>query len=181
MFQNTQHPKSEMSGTPYARRTRGGDVRNMKVVVALVISLTLGAAVLRWLETPTPGWAASGGDPTLTAQNGRQIESVLVEYLPPGAAADTSAYDCIILPDGQTVWRPQSSRVRLLVEGTATAQLDEAQLRAVMSALGSMNQLYGLDLRHVELAAASDERSHKDLPSQAGDLWKLLVLKGIVE
>ncbi len=153
------------------------DKRNTQIVACLIGSMTLGAAVLLWLEPPTPGWSSAT---LLLAESGCAVEEVQIRYAGPDAAVDPAAYDCVVLPSGECAWRPNGSRIRLAVIGSEGPRLPPAQAKALLAVFGSMTQRHELELDRVWLHPASDARLHPELPAQAHDLCDLLVRKGLV-
>lgn len=153
------------------------EVRNTRVVAGLVAAMTIGAAVLLWLEPPTPGWSSST---LLMAETVRDLEEVRIDFANVSDAVDHADYDCVILPDGECQWRPRGSRVQMLVVGDNREQISDAQSRTILAVFGSMNQRHGLDLRGVWLHPASDARLHPELPAHAHGLCALLERKGII-
>jgi hypothetical protein len=153
------------------------DVRNTKTVVFLIASMTIGAAVLLWLEPPTPGWSPAT---LLMAESARAVDEVQIEYAMADAAIGSVDYDCVVLPSGDCVWRPQGPRVRLAVIGSEASELSQAQAQTLLAVFGTLTQRHGLQLERVWLHPASDARLHPELPAQAHDLCDLLVRKGIV-
>jgi hypothetical protein len=153
------------------------DKRNTQIVACLIGSMTLGAAVLLWLEPPTPGWSSTT---LLLAESVCAVDEVQIEYVGPNAGSDPAAYDCVVRPSGECTWRPTGSRVRLSVVGSEGLRLPEAQAKTLLAVFGSMTQRHGLDLDRVWLHPASDARLHPELPAQAHDLCDLLVRKGII-
>jgi hypothetical protein len=153
------------------------DVRNTKTVVFLIGSMTIGAAVLLWLEPPTPGWSPAT---LLMAESARAVDEVRIDYVTPDGPIDPEECDCAVLPSGACVWRPQGSRIRLAVIGSEASELSQAQAQTLLAVFGTLTQRHGLQLERVWLHPASDARLHPELPAQAHDLCDLLVRKGIV-
>lgn len=153
------------------------DKRNTKIVALLIGSMTLGAAVLLWLEPPTHGWSSGT---LLMAENGPGVAEVQIEYVAEPDAELAGRYDCLVLPDGTCEWRPNSPRVRLALVGSGEQPLPEEQCRTLLAVFGVMTQRHGLDLEQVWLDPASDARLHPELPAAAHRLVELLVRKGIV-
>lgn len=154
-----------------------GETRNTRVVAILIVSMTVGAACLLWLEMPTRGWS-----PTtfLMAERGRPVEDVLIEYVGPEQPFNPADYDCAVYSDGRCDWRPRQPHIRLAVVGSGGERLGQAQAGSLLAALGSMSRLRGLDLSRVRLHADSDARVDSDASPQARDLRDLLVRKGII-
>jgi hypothetical protein len=154
------------------------DTRNSKVVALIIASLTVGAAILLWLEPPRRGWSRST---TLIAERGRPIESALIEFAPLDRPISPADYDCLVFPDGEHTWRPSGAQVRILVVGSGAERLATVQKRKLLSVLGSLNQSLGLDLSRVSLLAGAGASTDLDQPSEAGDLLELLARKGIIQ
>ena len=153
------------------------DARNTRTVAFLIGSMTIGAAVLLWMEPPTPGWSS---ETLLMAESARAVDEVRIEYVMPDAAIDLADRDCAVLPSGECDWRPQGSRIRLAVIGSEASELSQAQAEMLLAVFGTLTQRHGLELERVWLHPASDARLHPELPAQAHDLCDLLVRKGIV-
>lgn len=150
------------------------DTRNTRIVAFLIGSMTVGASVLLWIEPSTRGWSSAT---LLMAESARAIQEVQIVYT--RAGVDPGSYECMVLPGGQCKWRPNGSRIRLVVIGSDAPELPRAQAETLLAVFGSMTQRHGLDLDRVWLHPASDARLHPELPVQAHDLCDLLVRKGI--
>ncbi len=153
----------------------GPDKRNAMIVASLIGSMTIGATLLLWLEPPMPGWASNT---LLMAESSRNVAEVQIDYV--AAPADRDFFDCIIGPDGQCIWEPRSSHVRVAVIATNAPTLPQAQAETLLAVFGTLEQRHGLDLAQVWLHPASDARLHPELSEQAHDLCQLLLRKGIV-
>jgi hypothetical protein len=114
------------------------------------------------------------------AESVRAIEDVRIEYAKPDSVIDGSRHDGVVLPNGECEWHPGGPRIRLVVVGSDSRRLPQAQAKALLAIFGSMTQRHGLDLDRVWLDPASDARLHPELPAQAHDLYKLLMRKGII-
>lgn len=155
------------------------DTRNARVVGLLVGSMTLTAAVLLAIEPRRRAFPADG---VLAASTQTHIDELVIEYLPPGLDAAVGDYDCIVLTDAEVIWQPSAGpMVRMLVAGSPSAELNEAQQRAVLSMIGRMKEQLGLDLGSIRLHPDSDPRLRFDLPPQAQSLLELLLRKGLVQ
>jgi len=153
------------------------DARNAKVLAALVLSMTLGAAVLLWLEGPPPRWAPQT---LLLAETQLRITDATIEYVPPGEVVALDGYDGVITPGDGSRWEPQSGHVRIAVVGSPGDRLDESQALNLLKILGTLNRRDGLEFARVRLDPNSDPRQRPDLPAQARELSDLLVRKGII-
>ncbi|MBU0640512.1 MAG: hypothetical protein KKB50_16740 [Planctomycetes bacterium] len=153
------------------------DTRNAKVVIALTVSMTVGAALLLWLEPTTRGWSPTT---LLMAERGTRVHEVAIDYVPPTAPLPAEMYDCIVYDDGDWDWKPRGSSIRLAVAGSTSQHLSEAQANTLLAVLGSMKQLRGLDLNRVRLLPESDARRRPELPPEAHDLCELLARKRII-
>jgi hypothetical protein len=153
------------------------EARNTRVVAILIVSMTLGAAALLWLEPPTPGWSSST---LLMAETVRGLEEVRIDFTGLGDGLNTGDYDCVVKPDGECEWRPRGSHISMLVVGSDDDAMPATQARTLLAVLGSMSQRHGLDLGGVWLHPLSDARLHPELPRSAHDLCDLLVRKGII-
>lgn len=156
------------------------DSRNTRVVISFVISMTLGAAVLMMLETPTVGWPQ---DARLMADRGGRIEAATLFYIPFGEPVSQLEFDGLISQDGEVIWEPRDGvrDVCLAVYGSPDdSTMPEAQQRAVLRVLGAMKQQRGLELAQVRLDPDSDVRYRPELPAQAEALRNLLLRKNII-
>lgn len=153
------------------------DSRNTRIVACLIASMTLGAGVLLWLEPASRGWAKG---PLLLAENGRAIESVVISYARADEPVVPDDYGCLVFPDGQCEWRPDSTLLRVLVVGSPDEQLGDAQARALLMLLGNVCHGRKDVASFVRLDPGSDARLVSDLPRQGQALTRLLVRKGIV-
>lgn len=139
--------------------------------------MTIGATVLLWLEPATPGWSSTT---LLMAESTQAVDEVRIEYAMLGAAIDPGGWDCAVLPGGECDWRPQGSRIRLVVVGSEASELSHGQAETLLAVFGTLTQRHGLELERAWLHPASDARLHPELPAQAHDLCDLLVRKGII-
>lgn len=155
------------------------DTRNTRVVVLLMLSMTFGAALLMWLETPRLGWSEST---FLMAETGSRVDEVTVFYVPPSQPVGRGEFDCVILPDQEPLWDPRPGfvgRARVAVIGTGASELSAFQQQQLLNVLGSMRQQRGLPIDRVQLHPSADPRRHDDLPDEAVSLADLLARKGI--
>lgn len=162
------------------------DKRNAAVVIALILSMTLGARLLLWMEpSPPPQWQA---DPSLMAQRGGAVREVEITYADSGDGfeglirdlATTDDSICVIDALGGTEWEPRGPRVRLLVLGSNAPRLGEAQKRTLLAALGTFSHEAGDDSVRFRLSTSSDPQQTPGLSAQATDLRELLVRKQII-
>jgi hypothetical protein len=154
-----------------------GEHRNATIVAALIASMTLAAALLLWLEPPVRGWHRAD---LLMAVNGEPVQSVTVQYAPPGATVEQGLFDCIVFPDGESRWQPRGSDIVVLVMGTPDDRLPNAASRTLLGLLGNLSQGGRLPLAAMRLSPDSDPRVATSLPSQAYDLYELLERKGVI-
>jgi len=159
------------------------DRRNTLVVAALILSMTLGARVLTWLEPYRPRWE---GPVALTAERALPVQEVEISYA--GTPGEVEALDfdlrdsiCWVNADGAVEWRPAGPRVQLIVLGSEGAVLSDAQKRAVLATIGSLSQASGVELVNVRLAPGLQPGRDGARSPQADDLCRLLVRKGIIE
>jgi hypothetical protein len=155
-----------------------GEHRNTTIVAVLIASMTLCAALLLWLEPPTRGWQASD---LLMAADGQAVQSVTIQYAPPGAVVEPGLYDCIVFSDGQCDWRPRGRDIVMLVMGTPDDGLPRGLAQAVLNVLGNLSQGGRLDLSRVHLSPDSDPRLTAGLSPQANALFELLSRKGVLD
>jgi len=155
--------------------------RNAFVVVALVSSMTLGAAVLLLLAPPRYPWE---GNPLLTAERRMAVREVEIAYAPADAAGESAAPDgltddttCRITASGGCLWALGGPRVRLVVVGSEEAKLGERQKQALLDAVRSIFGRRGPEAVPVRLAVGADE----ELPAAVKDLRDFLVLKQIIK
>ena len=159
------------------------ETRNTRVTVCLVVSMTLGAATLMWMD---PGTRAPAGerDAFLTAARGTPVEALVIEVVPPSQRELLSDFECVILPTGaEPVWHPDrlaARQVRVAVAGSDDGQLSDEQALVLLRVLGSLKHHRGLPLSSVRLHPDSDVRYRTDLPPQAFALRELLLRKGIL-
>ena len=154
------------------------DKRNKQVVACLIAAMTLGAALLLWLEPPVTGWSEST---LLMAETVPEIEEVRIEYVQPLTHEYIPYYDCFVFPDGGCDWRPRSSKLRLAVVGVDPAEpMSDSQARTLLSVFGSLTQRHGLALQGIWLDTESDSRLHPELSPGAHSLTELLVRKGLI-
>lgn len=153
------------------------DSRNIKVVAALIASMTVGGAVLLLLESPRPRWTSGA---LLTAEQALQIEDVSIALLEAGREDAWDAFDCVILPSGECRWQPRGPNIQLAVVASEGDTLPDVQARRLLEAIASMNQVNGLALSRVRVDPNSDPRVHSDLPPLAHDLLALLLRKSVV-
>jgi hypothetical protein len=140
--------------------------------------LTIGAAVLLWLEPR--GVSGGTGAALLMMENQPPIEDVTIEFADADERIDGQQFDCILHPDGRTVWQPMSASIRVLLIGSGGESLAEAQATELLRLLGVLNSERGLDLRHVRLSEESDWRHAPGLALEARGLADLLVRKGFI-
>lgn len=164
------------------------DRRNTSVVIALILSMTLGLSLLLglegWIGAKRPNWS---GDTMLAAERGGPVQ-VEVCYAASaeeaaGLAAESSQSLLIIDPRGEPRverWRV-GALVRVVLVGSDAPELSDAQKRMLLAALGAFSQDSGVDVVPVRLAPDSDPERNPELPPQAGDLRRLLVRKGIIQ
>lgn len=161
------------------------DRRNTIVVIALILSMTIGARVLLWLEPSTPRWE---GETLLLAERSRPVEDVVVSYVPPSVPLEESLPDLgedesllMIYAEGEPYWEPRGSQVRMVVVGTEADELTHTQQATLLWAIRSMSRAARCDLIPLKLATDSDIRYNPHLPPQAVDLRDLLVRKRIID
>jgi len=160
------------------------DKRNTSIVVALILSMTVGAQVLLWLEPGTPRWQ---GDVSLIAERAIPIQEVEVVYVRPDMSDDAVLVPddgrslCVVSAEGQPAWSAGDPRVRLAVVGSEADRLSNEQKRTLLWALQNMSRASGRDLVPVRLAVDSDVRHNEALPVQAADLCDFLLRKQIIE
>lgn len=165
------------------------DKRNATVVIALVLSMTVGAQILlcfeSWIGARPTRWE---GDTLLSAKRGNPVQNVEISYV--ASLEDLDALEleaaspdsiCVIGPAGEVdIWRPAGPRVRLIVIGSAGRTLPDQQKLTLLATLGSLSEASGVDLVRVQLATGSDARRSPGLPLQAHDLRDLLARKKII-
>jgi hypothetical protein len=159
------------------------DKRNNHVVIALVLSMTMGAGLLRVLEPPRV--KVTNSAPLLAAESGLRIEEIDVDYAPSVADAEQVAQNqptspdtvVIVYPDRNPEVRPAGPRVRLIVAGTGERNLSRLQKQHLLGALAGLNELSGRTLVEVRLMPALDG---SNLSPQAGDVRALLLRKQFV-
>ncbi len=167
------------------------DKRNTSVVIALVVSMTLGLLMLLWLEehlVPTKrDW--SGGT-LLMAERGLRVEDVRIVYAPTWSDVTALGVDpqgddsvCLIDPAGRPQWEPRGPRVQVVVIGADEAptaeRLADAQKQTLQGVLGTLSEASGRGLVPVRLAEAPVPDSGL-AARQAADLREFLELKGFI-
>lgn len=152
------------------------DVRNTKVVAALILTMTVGAAILLWLEPA----AGVRNDRLLMAARAGNFERGLIEFATPSDMFDLASVDCLIDAGGTSHWQPSGQLVRVIVRCEPNARLTDAQKRALLDVLGYMHRDGGLEGGRVQLASDSDPEMHANLPPAAKDLRSFLDLKGFI-
>lgn len=162
------------------------DRRNTVVVVALILSLTIGVRVLLWLEPGKPHWNV---DPLLAAERPTptQIQDVTVIYAATADDAATLLADrqadgaCLVWADAQPEWYSGGPHVQVIVVGSETNSLSLQQQKDLLATLGSLSQASGRTSVPVQLAPWSDARQTPGLPKPAEDLCNLLVRKKLID
>lgn len=156
------------------------DTRNTRVIIVLVLSMSLGAFVLRMIAIPTAGWSR---DTVLMAERVRNVDAATIACVPYGEPISRYEYDCVVLPDGEVLWDPRVgvSDVYIAVAGSADGEFARDQQAKLLQVLGVLTQQHELDLSRVRLHPDSDSRYRSDLSNQAIALRSLLVRKGIVQ
>ncbi len=154
------------------------DQRNAKVVVALFGALTIGAGLLLWMEPRYAG--IRPGTPLLMMQGAATFESLEIEFLEAGRRFATQDYDCLIPADGEVVWNPQNSALRLLVVGQKD-RLTTRQARQLNELINSLQQNNGLDPASIRLARGSDPRTSRAVPVGAQEMAALLRRNGMIQ
>ena len=163
------------------------DKRNAVVVIALIVSMTVGAGVLLLLEPANkPRWE---GFPQLMAERATPVQAVQVAYAAsdedPAALDDGRHSLCVIDGEGEVTWMARGPRWRVVVAGSGTGELTGRQKAKLLAVLGNLNQASGQELVPVRLAPESTLRSNPARSPQAAgqtsDLRKLLARKKIIE
>ncbi len=153
------------------------DNRNVKVVGALIVAMTLGAAVLLFLEPYPRGWSS---EPMLIAQTRRVLSDLTVYHIPHAAAFEPSAFDGVVYEDGRCEWRPAGGPARLAVLEGADQRMSGEQKRALLSLLYELDRNHELAMRQIRLEPYSDPRLYSGLSQHARDLCDWLVLKRFI-
>lgn len=149
--------------------------RNKIIVAFLIGSMTLGAALLLWLEPATP----HAGDALLIAQTPTTIDDATITCVgadDPGLAD----FDCLVNRDGEVQWQLRGGSVRIGVLSADQAHLEDAQARGLLAALAGLVQSYGLNPARVELAADCDPRLNRQVSGAAYELYGLLARKDLI-
>ncbi len=161
--------------------------RNATVVIALILSMTVGAQVLlcaeSWIGAAHTHWQ---GEALLSAERGGTAREVVVSLKPLAAlssielGADDSV--CLIDPAGEPEWHPAGPRVQVILLGLPdTPELSDQQQRTLLATIATLSQLSGTHLLPVRLADGNDPRVNSALPAQYHDLLALLVRKDIID
>lgn len=155
--------------------------RNATVVIALVVSMTIGVALLLWLE---PGEHRFRGDTLLTAQRGTvpvsAIEvtcasSVEAYYLAEEGGADSL---CVVYPDGSLKWWRAGSRWWVVAAVPEGAELTAPQMQKLLGVLGRLDQLGGRETVPVRFVPVPGGAT---VAEQAEALRALLVRKQLIQ
>jgi hypothetical protein len=163
------------------------DKRNTSVVVALIVSMTVGAQVLLWLES----WMAPErlhweGQTLLTAASATPVSEV--ELFLTAAPVDVQAVGneyapdsiCVIESADRVRWIPRGTVVRLIVVADGPDVLSDGLKAMLLRVLDNMHQA-GPHAVPVALAPECDPRLDSELPPTAHDLRALLVRKGFID
>lgn len=160
------------------------DRRNTAVVIALILSLTVGVRILTWLEPAEVQW---GSAPALMAERGARIESITIAFVPTRVEADQLVQQrsganslCLVYSDRPPEYWAAGPTWDLIVVGSSAERLPKRQQGWLLAALGGLVRPVGLPQVRVELAPDSDIALDPSLPSQAQDLRKLLERKRII-
>jgi hypothetical protein len=162
------------------------DRRNGLVVVALVLSLTVGVGFLLLLE---PGDHQVERAPLLVAEQGGTKQVGTIEILYVGSLADAGALVAssgddgvwVVYPTGVAEWYAGGPHVRVIVVGTPDqARLPEEQQRALLGALRELTRRSGAGDLRVRLVVPSEVASDSVWPPAAQELRELLVRKRLL-
>lgn len=153
------------------------DKRNIKVVAALFITMTLGAGLLLLLEPYPRNWSH---EPLLIAQTRNTISDLTIYDIPRGAPLEASDFDGVLYDDGRLDWRPADGATRLAVVEGLSGRMEKEQKRALLNLFGELDRSGVLSLQGIALDPASDPRSYSRLSQHAKDLCDWLVLKGFI-
>lgn len=148
--------------------------RNLKVVLALIASMTLGAAALLALEPPGRGWSRNV---MLQAQPGSDIQQLEIWHVANPLAYNLVEFDGVIFPDGRVTWRPRGAHVRLAV--VAPESLSESQALRLLAVLGGAIQGLGLPLDRIALRTVTDDAGRPMATPAERQIRQLLERKGI--
>ena len=167
------------------------DKRNTSVVMALVVSMTLGLLTLLWLEDHlVPAKRDWSGSTLLMAERGLRIQEVRIIYAPTWSDVAMLGIDpqgadsvCVIDPAGQPQWEPRGPRVQVVVigadDGPVTGHLADAQKQTLQGVLGTLSEASGRRVVPVRLADAPPP-TDSAAARQAADLREFLELKGFI-
>lgn len=158
------------------------DNRNLVVVGALVGALTLGAALLLWLEPAKPRWQS---DRLLRAERHVPITAVEVDYVPREAALAALEQPgpdsvCVVFPTESPAFQFGGSRLRLLVVRSDSERLSVSQQENVLATLAALAGQAPNQNLPVALAESADAARDPSLPEQARELRELLLRKGLI-
>jgi hypothetical protein len=160
------------------RKESRSDTRNARIVGTLIGSLTVGAALLLWLEPR--GVSGRTGASLLMMENQTPIEDVTIDFASADERFDETQFDCILQPDRPATWHPTGTSIHVLLVGSGGDRLQESQAAELLRFLGLLSTERGLDLGRVRLSEESDWRHAPGLPLEARDLADLLVRKGFI-
>lgn len=151
------------------------DNRNTLVVVALIVSMTLGALVLGALQPPRLQIER------LTALSGTPIQTIQIEFVPDLSQVDATLYDCKVFPQSETAeWSQRGPDVRIAVIASSEAKLDELQKQTLLRALWSMADMAAVTPLPISYDPASQWQLTPALRAQAEELGDWLNRKGFV-
>lgn len=157
--------------------------RNTTIVVALILSLTVGVRLLLWLEPKAPRWQSA---PLLMAERGGVVEEIEVSYALTADRAEARVPErgddglCVVYADQRPRCWTGGPRVQVVVVGGDGSTLATPQKEWLLGVLGSLIQPTGLEHVRVRLARESDVLANPELPEPAKDLRKLLERKRII-
>ena len=158
------------------------DKRNTTVVIALIVSMTLGIAVLLPLERQRPNWGAA---PQLAALGEARITDIQIDYVGTAAQAEQLRTDetlCIVYADRDPALTPGRAHARLVVVGSGADGLSDRQKNLLLGSLAGLNG-YGRrpgELAEMRLGATLDGVQPANLPAEADALVKLLVERQLI-
>jgi len=162
------------------------DRRNGLVVVALVLSLTVGVGLLLMLE---PGDHRVERAPLLMAEQWgtRQVGTIEILYVASladaGPLVASSGDDgvCVVYPTGLAEWYAGGPHVRMIVLGTPDqSRLPEAQQRALLGALRELMRRSGASDVRIYWTPPIGVTPEASWPPAAQELRELLVRKRLL-
>lgn len=147
------------------------DKRNTQVLVALIVSMTLGAGLLKLLESPVPKSAD-----LLAAVEGKSVATLTVGVVRGVNDPALASFESYIDEHGACHWRQEGADVRLAIVGDPAQRLSEPQAVMLLQMIATLRRERGLELRAVRLATTAGDTE----PAMMRDMREMLERKGML-